>query len=135
MSIGWIFTPDPMATTDQPDYEYLSYGFWLQKTTDEDGVVTYDEVETFARADGIARTGNASIGDVEGTATYSGGAVGVYVKNVLDSQANIVSGTSGHFSADVELNANFGGDDVPRNKQFTIGGTITGFDLSRWRGE
>ena len=29
-------------------------------------------------------------------------AVGVYVKNVLDDQANVVSATSGHFSADVE---------------------------------
>ena len=24
------------------------YGFWLKKTTDEDGVLTYNEVETFA---------------------------------------------------------------------------------------
>ena len=38
---------------------------------------------------------------VEGSATYEGGSVGVYVKNVLDDQANIVSATSGHFSADV----------------------------------
>ena len=46
---AWIFTPDADATTDQPDYaDYLSYGFWLQRTTDEDGVLTYDEVETFA---------------------------------------------------------------------------------------
>ena len=46
---SWIFTPAPRVTTDQPDYEYLSYGFWLKKTTDEDGVLTYNEVETFAR--------------------------------------------------------------------------------------
>ena len=26
----------------------MHYGAWLQKTTDEDGVVEYDEVETFA---------------------------------------------------------------------------------------
>ena len=25
----------------------LRYGFWLQKTTDEDGVVTYNQVQTF----------------------------------------------------------------------------------------
>ena len=53
----------------------------------------------------------------------------MYVKNVLDDQANIVSATSGHFSADVALTANFGGGNVPDNDQFTIGGKITGFVL------
>ena len=53
----------------------------------------------------------------------------MYVKNVLDDQANIVSATSGHFSADVALTANFGGGDVKDNDQFTIGGMITGFVL------
>ena len=28
----------------------MQYGAWLQKTTDEDGVVEYDEVETFAES-------------------------------------------------------------------------------------
>ena len=53
----------------------------------------------------------------------------MYVKNVLDDQANVVSATSGHFSADVELTANFGGGNVPANDQFTIGGKITKFVL------
>ena len=48
MTAGWIFTPDEGATSDVPDADYLHYGFWLQRTTDEDGVLTYDEVETFA---------------------------------------------------------------------------------------
>ena len=66
MTGGWIFTPDPMATTDQPDYEYLSYGVWLQKTTDGDGVLTYDEVETFATAHGLAETGDSDLADALG---------------------------------------------------------------------
>ena len=54
----------------------------------------------------------------------------MYVKNVLDNQGGIVeSATSGHFSADVALTANFGGGNVPSNDQFTIGGKITGFVL------
>ena len=53
----------------------------------------------------------------------------MYVKNVLDNQGGIVSATSGHFSADVELTANFGGGNVIANDQFTIGGEITGFVL------
>ena len=53
----------------------------------------------------------------------------MYVKNVLDDQADIVSATSGHFSADVELTANFGGDNLPVNKKFAIEGTVTDFVL------
>ena len=34
---GWIFTPDAGATSDVADADYLHYGFWLKKTTDEDG--------------------------------------------------------------------------------------------------
>ena len=42
-----------------------------------------------------------------GSASYSGGAVGVYVKNVFDSQGNIDTATSGHFKADASLTAYF----------------------------
>ena len=58
--------------------------------------------------------------------SYKGGSVGVYVKDVLDDQAAYRVITSGHFSADVELTATFGGGNVPANDQFTITGTITG---------
>ena len=46
----WVFTPDEGATSDVADADYLHYGFWLRRTTDEDGVLTYNEVETFAGA-------------------------------------------------------------------------------------
>ena len=124
---GWIFTPDAGAKSDVADDEYLHYGFWLMRTT-KDGETTYNEVETFAGSKLAASVGDG-IGTVEGSATYEGGSVGVYVKNVLDDQADIVSATSGHFSADVELTANFGGDDVADNDKFTIEGTVTDFVL------
>ena len=124
----WIFTPDPGAKSYVADAEYLSYGFWLKNTTKDDAT-TYNEVQTFANAEGFADTDGNTLNVVTGTAMYKGGSVGVYVKNVLDVQANIVSATSGHFSANVELNANFGGGDVKDNNQFTIGGMITGFVL------
>ena len=126
---GWIFIPDDGATSDVADAEYLSYGFWLQRTTDAMGVVTYDEVETFAMATGYAESA-AYLGDVEGTASYSGSSVGVYVNNVLDGQGSIVSATSGHFLADVALDASFGGPGVATNNQHTISGTIDNFRLS-----
>ena len=59
----------------------------------------------------------------------------MYVKNVLDDQADIVSATSGHFSADVELNATFGGDGVIPNDKFTIGGNDHQLRPATWRGK
>ena len=44
----WRFTPGKGAKVDVADTDFLNYGFWLKKTTDEDGVLTYNEVETFA---------------------------------------------------------------------------------------
>ena len=130
MSAGWIFTPDDDETIDVPDANFLSYGVWLQRTKDEDGVITsYDEVETFTMANGHPETGDSNLADVEGTAIYTGGATGVYVKNVLDDQGNITSATSGQFKAAVTLNASFGGGNVAANDQFTIDGSITGFEL------
>ena len=127
MSDGWIFTPATGAKSYVADAEYLHYGFWLMRTT-KDGATTYNEVETFADSSLVAST-VAELDDVVGAASYEGGSVGVYVKNVLDDQANIVSATSGHFSADVELTANFGGGNVPDNNQYTVEGTVTDFAL------
>ena len=123
----WLFTPDAGATSDQPDYDYLHYGFWLKRTTDSDGVVEYNEVETFAGSS-VAASGDVSA--VTGTATYEGGAVGVYVHSVINPDGTRASATSGHFTADAVLNAAFGGNDVAVNDQFMISGTIDNFDLS-----
>ena len=127
MSDGWIFTPAEGAMSDQPDYDYYHYGFWLKKTTDKDGVLTYNEVETFAGSSVDAVT---DISAVVGTATYEGGATGVYVKNVYNSDRTLDTASSGHFTADVNLMAYFGGNDVAVSKQNTIEGTIDKFMLS-----
>ena len=37
-----------VSMVDEDDADYMHYGFWLKRTTDEDGVLTYNEVETFA---------------------------------------------------------------------------------------
>ena len=130
ISGGWVFTPDEGATSDVPDADYLHYGFWLKKTTDEDGAVTYNEVETFAGSSVAASVGS-QIDDVEGMASYEGGAVGVYVRNVYTSGGgSIESRTSGHFTADASLMVYFGGDDIAVNKHNTVTGTIDGFALS-----
>ena len=128
MDDGWIFTPAPRVTTDQPDYEYLSYGFWLKKTTDEDGVLTYNEVETFARSSLGAPGSNVTA--VGGSATYNGGATGVYVKDVHNSDGTLDTATAGHFTAAASLKVNFSGMSVAQDDHNSITGTINKFELS-----
>ena len=132
---GWVFTPDEGATSDVPDADHLHYGFWLKKTTDADGAVTYNEVETFASSS-VAASGATST--VQGKATYAGGAVGVYVHKTFKTDGTY-DASSGHFTADVSLMATFGqvpvsdtdntGTIAP-NLLNTVSGTIGNFMLS-----
>ena len=134
MSDGWIFTPDTGATSDVPDADYLHYGFWLKRTTDAMGAIVYDEVETFA---GSSVAASGDVGSVTGSATYSGGTAGVYVRNVYNPDGTIDRATSGHFTADASLTATFGqvndsageGTIAP-NLLYTLRGTIDSFRLS-----
>ena len=124
----WIFIPGDKATVDVVDTEYLRYGFWLKRTADAEGVVTYNEVETFA--DSTVGPSGSTLA-VLGTATYTGGATGVYVHHVYSEGGGaIASSTAGHFSADASLTANFGGGDVAVNNQHRLTGTIDNFMLS-----
>ena len=134
MSDGWIFTPDTGATSDVPDADYLHYGFWLKRTADAMGAVTYDEVETFA---GSSVAASGDVGSVAGSATYQGDATGVYVNKVFNPDGTIDRATSGHFAADANLTAIFGqvfdanneGTIAP-NQLYTLRGTIENFRLS-----
>ena len=134
MSDGWIFTPDAGATSDVPDADYLHYGFWLKRTTDAMGAVTYDEIETFA-ASSVAASGD--VRSVTGSATYRGGTAGVYVKNVYNPDRTLDRATSGHFVANATLTATFGqvydaGNEgtIAPNLLYTLRGTIDNFRLS-----
>ena len=107
MTGTWVFTPNSGVTVDVPDSDYLHYGVWLKKTTDGDGVVEYNEVETFAGSS-IPASGDVSL--VLGSATYEGGATGVYVHQMLNPAGNVDSATSGHFTADVGVDGAFCSD-------------------------
>ena len=126
----WRFTPDKDETVDVPDADYLHYGVWLMKTDDEDGT-TYNMVQTFAGSSMTDATSGSDIDGVEGSASYSGGAAGVYVHKVNPlGSSDPESATSGHFSADVNLTVYFDGDDVAVSKQNTVTGSISNFVLS-----
>ena len=133
-SDGWVFYPASGARAVVADADFLSYGAWLKRTTDVDGVLTYNDVETFATSSVDDATSDLT--DVVGTATYEGGAAGVYVHNVLDPAGEIASATGGHFTADATLMATFGQvlDDnvgtIAANMTDTISGAIDNFVLS-----
>ena len=138
----WVFIPDAGATSDQPDYDYYHYGFWLKLTDDKDGVRTYNEVETFAGSRIDASTGS-ELNAVRGSASYEGSAVGVYVRETYDPEdGSVDTATSGHFKAEASLTATFGqvheGDDpgdtskqgtLAPNVMNTVTGRIHSFEL------
>lgn len=133
----WHFTPSRGATVSEPDGDYLHYGFWLKRTKDSDGVVTYNEVETFAGHS--LDNSTTDVSSVTGTAEYSGSALGVYVSNneYSSEHGGLINASSGHFTADVSLTVTFGqvNDDqgegtIAPNLLNTLTGAIDNFMLS-----
>ena len=122
------FTPtekDPMkimlpGVSYDPDY--LSFGYWV-RTTGEGDDTKYGVGTFFDGSQPITAV------TLEGEATYSGKAAGMYGRKTLNQYGLVVSGseTSGHFTADANLTARFGGPDVAENKQNKIEGTVTNF--------
>ena len=108
----WMFEPNnpEQRLMDMPDAIYASYGWWLHKS--EDG-------ETFTASAFAANRGDvpaaSSVGDLMGSATYMGGAAGKYALHSTTGGTN----DAGHFTADVELTADFNDD--------MIEGTIDNF--------
>ena len=111
----WTFTaanPDDRVTVIVPNAEYVSYGWWTQKSPygDDHGFVSAFQDNwdgTVPAATGIA--------DLQGTATYSGGAAGIYALSSLTGGIN----DGGAFTAAATLKADFHED--------MISGTIDNF--------
>ncbi|MDE0004535.1 MAG: hypothetical protein OXQ29_17745 [Rhodospirillaceae bacterium] len=108
----WTFKPTDPETRfmGTPDAEYASYGWWLH--TAEDGTLT---ASAFADNKGADPTALA-IADLQGTATYTGGAAGKYALYSATGGTN----DAGHFTARATLNATFG-------ETHEISGTIDNF--------
>ena len=129
----WWFKPDAgtNAMTHTPDADYLYYGWWVQK--DKDGDPT--AASAFTGTVGTAPAGSGTpilLADgaaITGSATYVGHAAG---KFALDySKSKLIDGASdgGHFTADVELTATFGGG-TPTPTNAGVTGFIDNFRLN-----
>lgn len=91
------------VTFVRPDMSYMTLGYWMET------VGSRYTIETFARARYGPMTGTglvSDMGQVRGTATYEGNAVGAYVMN--KGTMDKMDLYNGEFTADVMLTAHFG---------------------------
>ena len=96
----WSFTPDPDAMIQVPDQDWMAYGAWLttpdNATGDHRLGVFFNGFDPYAFDD--ANNIDATDADgLRGSATYTGGATGIYVDGA----------TSGLFTAEATLTADF----------------------------
>ena len=95
----WSFTPDPGAMITVPDQDWMAYGAWLTTPDDAAGAhrfgVFFNGMDAWTAAEN-ALTATEAAG-LRGSATYSGGATGVYVDGA----------DSGLFTARAMLTADF----------------------------
>ena len=123
----WTFTPDlgAMTARSTPDANYFVYGWWL-RNSDELGyqVGTFtDFVDTTDTA--LTALVEATLGALEGSATYMGHAAGKYA--LLPGLDN-PTGDVGHFTANVMLKADWGdGTTTAGTGLGTISGMVDGF--------
>lgn len=140
---GYTFTPDPkndthpldnvfMTITPKIDTSHLAFGYWITETSRGSQGMSEYNINTFAEDyDNGYGPVTTSVSVLEGSASYSGGAVGVYVlkENVTDANPDLYNG---EFVAGVDLNAQF--DDmtgsVALRDQWKITGTIDSFRSS-----
>ena len=125
---AWYFNPDMIdqhylfqRDRTYKTEMYAEYGYWLTDAA-EDGTDPF-KIHTYSdRVGGGTATGvwNTTVTTLASKATYSGGAIGMYAKFSGSGDKTVYK--SGHFSADVELNATFGPDAAA-----TLGGTIDNF--------
>ena len=113
---NWIFTPTSTTQTQQTDTDYLSGGVWLFVAND---ATSADDYVFGAFGDGSDPFNQSNIMALQGSATYEGGATGVYSEKTAESTS------IGYFDGDVELTANFGG----ASALGTISGSITNFEV------
>ena len=108
----WKFKPGEPENpvTDTPDGIYLSYGYWIKK----DSTNNIEALDVFRIETGAVEAASG-VTALNGTATYIGGAVGMYA--IKKSPG--VDADSGSFTATATLTANFDTE--------MIGGTINNF--------
>ncbi len=110
-----------------PDSDYVHFGYWMNESEENDQPV----IMAAAFAGGTVESPISAVQSLEGQASYSGAATGLYVIRTFTLDGEIQSRAGGQFTADATLTAYFGGDDVAVNKHYSIVGTIEDFGDQR----
>ena len=109
---GWTFVPAQGATVPTADREYQYFGWWLRDTNGSYAL------GVFHRGIGGAADEFADLPALQGTATYTGPAAGLFAITPQPGDAS-----AGDFTATVTLEADFGdGTDLG-----TVEGSVGGF--------
>ena len=119
---AWRFTATApiTATIKDPDGDYTYFGWWLSKPKKNSDTHI---VEVFAHSTGAGAL-TVTANEVEGTARYTGPAVGKYVTKTFTAGVQTDAGV-GHFTATANLKAVFDGD----TEDLGISGTVEDFVL------
>ena len=129
----WSFTPDPDAMITVPDQDWIAYGAWLTTPDQTHGDhrlgVLFNGMDLYAPAPVATTSGGeidtnafnpAAPDGLRGSATYKGGATGIYVDG----------GDSGLFTADASLTAHFDKDSTAAKvdgTDYQISGRVDNF--------
>ena len=120
----WQFAPDddefPVSV---PDSNYVHFGYWMNESEENDQPV----IMAAAIAGGTDESLISDVQSLEGEASYTGAATGLYVIRTFTLDGEVQNRTGGQFTADAMLTAYFGGDDVAVNKHYSIVGSIKDF--------
>ena len=98
----WSFAPEYGAMVGIPDYDHLYLGWWLNE---KDGAYGF---QSFAGAVGFPAGAAIVQAAMEGSATYTGAAAGIWVTEDI-SGGRITRAESGEFTAAATLKAHFFG--------------------------
>ncbi|MDE0374025.1 MAG: hypothetical protein OXI73_15990 [Rhodospirillales bacterium] len=112
----WTFTPTNAnaRVRDSADTAYASYGWWLSKAANDGPFIASAFVDEKGTVDAASGLNN-----LNGTATYVGGAAGKYALSSTTGGTN----DAGHFTARATLEANF----TTNTAETAISGTIDNF--------
>ena len=126
----WQFAPDddefPVPVSDS---DYVYFGYWMNESEENDQPV----IMAAAIAGGTEVSLISTVQSLEGEASYTGAATGLYVIRTITLDGEVQNRTGGQFTADAMLTAYFGGDDVAVNDHYSIMGSIGDFVDRRGR--
>ena len=117
----WTFkpsNPDAMVTS-VPDTVYAVYGWWMHEAPN--GNLTANVFRALRGTSAQQSAAFVNVTALHGTATYRGGAAGLYALKSSTGGTN----DAGHFTADAELVVTFNGGGTPNDG--SIEGTIDNF--------